>query len=73
MNKSDTDITLVLITTILAILSFSYLFKNNKKRKVSLDLDEDGFETDRKNFQKDFNNIASDMKRAEKKLLNVRQ
>lgn len=72
MNKSDSNIIFVLATTIVAILSLSYLFDNDKKkRELSFDLDKDGFDSDRKSFQKDFNRIATDMNKASKNISNV--
>ena len=71
MNKPETNTILILATSILAIISLSYLFESKHKKTLSSKLNEDGFETDRKSFSKDYSNIASDMKKAEQKLLNV--
>lgn len=71
MNKSETNTILLLAASILAIISLSYLFEKKSKRTFSSRLDEDGFETDQKNFEKDYSNIGSDMRKAEKNFLNV--
>ena len=71
MKKSDTNTILLLVTSIVDIITLSNLFGKKSKRLFSNKSEEDGFKTDRENFEKDYFNIVSDMKKAEKKLLNV--
>ncbi|MBE7689063.1 hypothetical protein [Tenacibaculum finnmarkense] len=71
MNKSDTNTILLLLGSIVTIITLSNLFEKKQNKTFLNKSEEDGFKTDRKNFEKDFSNIASDLKKAEKKLLNV--
>lgn len=71
MKKSDTNVILLLATSIVDIITLSNLFGKKPKKSFSNKSQEDGFKTDRENFEKDYFNIVSDMKKAEKKLLNV--
>ena len=71
MNKSDTNTILLLLGSIVTIITLSNLFEKKTKKSFLNKSDQDGIKTDRINFEKDYSNIASDMKKAEKKLLNV--
>ncbi len=76
-NKNDSGLFL-LLGTIVSLIGLAYLF-DDKKRKVNLDkrlnrlnndiFETDGFETDAKNLQKDWENIGGDFQRAKEKIL----
>lgn len=68
MNKPEDNTLFILATTILALLSLSYLFDNKKEKVSSVKLKNNGFQDDKESFKKDFSNIAGDLQRAKEKL-----
>ena len=70
MDKKGTNFLLLFFGTLIAVIGGVYLLSSKKKNKIHFDTDlEDGFETDAKNFQKDWQNISGDFQRAKEKCL----